>query len=366
MKAHNIFKTIIYTKGIKLKRHSHLYEKIYDIDNIIMAHHEARKGKSHYRGVKKVNKNEIGYCQKISNMLKDKTYIIDENSYQYMSIIDKGKQRDIYKLPYYPHRIIQWAIMLQLEPIFKKMFISDTYASIKGRGIHDALRKIKNVVNKNKNIYCLKLDIQKYYPSIDNKILYKMIENKFKDKELLKLLEYIIFSLGDKGQPIGSLLSQYLGNFYLTKFDHWVKEELRIKHYYRYCDDMVILLNDKDELHNIRCKIDKYLKEELNLKLKENYQVFPVGIRGIDFLGYRIYPHFTLLRKRNAVKMKKRIVKIKKYNVINYSAFCSINSFMGWLKHCDSYNFIIKYFVDFNNKLFCSYNGDIEHINIKI
>ena len=349
-----------------MKRYSNIYEKIYDIDNIIMAHHEARKGKSHYSGVKKVNKNETGYCQKISDMLKNGTYVINEKSYQYMSIVDKGKQRDIYKLPYYPHRIIQWAMMLQLEPIFKKMFISDTYASIKGRGLHDALRKIKRVVNKNEDLYCLKLDIRKYYPSIDNNILFKMIENKFKDKKLLKLLKDIIFSLGDKGQPIGSLLSQYLGNFYLTKFDHWVKEELRVKHYYRYCDDMVILLESKEELHIIRKKIEEYLFNELNLILKHNYQVFPVKSRGIDFLGYRIYPHFTLLRKRNAVKMKKRVNKIKKYNIINYSAFCSINSFMGWLKHCDSYNFIIKYLINFNHRLFCSYDGNIEHINIRI
>lgn len=347
-----------------MKRYGYLYEKIYDIDNLIEAHHMARKGKAHYRGVRKVNKDELLYCRKIQKILKEQTYIINENTYTYMSIIDKGKQRDIYKLPYYPHRIIQWAIMLQLEPIFKKMFIHDTYASIKGRGIHDALYKITNIVNNNENLYCLKLDIKKYYPNIDNKILYSMIENKFKDKKLLSLLKDIIFSLGHKGQPIGSLLSQYLGNFYLTEFDHWIKEVLRVKHYFRYCDDMVIISDNKEELHKIRKQIETYLNEKLNLELKQNYQVFPINNRGIDFLGYRIYPKFTLLRKRNIKKMKKRIKNIKKYKILNYSAFCSINSYIGWLKYCNSRKFFIKYFKYFQNKLFYTYHGDIDKITI--
>lgn len=349
-----------------MKRYNNLYEKIYDYHNVVQAHHMARIRKAHYRGVKMVNRDEFNYCVKISEMLYKQTYIVNKDSYNYMKIIDKGKERDIYKLPYFPHRIIQWAIMLQLEPIFKKMFIHDTYASIRERGLHSALKKIKKSINNGEYKYCLKLDIRKYYPSINNHILYKLIKKRFKDEKLLWLLKQIIFSMGDKGQPIGSLWSQYAGNFYLTEFDHWIKEELKIKQYYRYCDDMTIFGNNKEELHELRKKIQVYLKENLDVDLKPNYQVFPIKSRGIDFLGYRMFPKYTLLRKRTVKTMKRKLISYQKKDILTYNNYCSINSYLGWLLHCNSYNLKCKYFQPLIGKKYYDHNGDIQILDLKL
>lgn len=347
-----------------MKRFGNLYEKIYDIENIRKAHYKARLGKAHYSQVKMVNSNEDYYCNKIHEMLKNDTYKVDFSKYIYMKIIDKGKERDIYKLPYYPHRIIQWAIMLQLEPIFKNIFIFDTYASIKGKGIHDAIKRINKIIIKNNNYYCLKLDIKKYYPNINNNILYDLLTKKFKDKKLLNLLHKIIFSMGDKGQPIGSLWSQYAGNFYLSKLDHWIKEEKKIKYYFRYCDNMVIIHKDKKYLQNLLNEIKDYLKNNLDLNLKDNYQVFPIKARGIDFLGYRSFGTYVLLRKRTYKKLKTIMLKLQKEEFLSYNENCSLMSYLGILKYCNSYRLKQKYIAPLHNKIYFNDNNGFSFVDI--
>lgn len=347
-----------------MKRFGNLYEKIYDIENIKKAHHMARIGKSHYSQVIMVNSNEDYYCYKIQEILKNETYNVDFNDYMYMKIIDKGKEREIYKLSYYPHRIIQWAIMLQLEPIFKKIFIYDTYASIKGKGIHNAVRRLNNVILKHNDYYCLKIDVKKYYPNINNHILFDLLKNKFKDKKLLNLLHKIVFSMGDKGQPIGSLWSQYAGNFYLSKFDHWLKEEKGIKYNYRYCDDVVILHQDKQYLHSLLTEIKDYLKNNLDLTLKDNYQIFPIKSRGIDFLGYRMFGKYILLRKRTCKKFKKIMIKLQKDPCLYYGEHCSTMSYLGILKHCNSYRLREKYLKPLHNKIYINDKDEFSFVNI--
>lgn len=107
------------------------------------------------------------------------------------------------------------------------------------------------------------------------------LARKFKDKRLLIILEEIIDST-DKGVPIGNYTSQYFANFFLTPMDHWIKEVLRVKYYFRYCDDIVILGPTKEYLWNIFHKIQDYLKD-IQLELKPNWQVFPVESRSVDF-----------------------------------------------------------------------------------
>lgn len=334
-----------------MKRINNVYSKIYSIDNIRNAHKHAKIDKSYYTAVKKINSNENYYFNKISEMLKNKTYKV--SNYSKSIISDRGKDRELQKLPYYPDRIIQWAIMLQLEEVFMKSFISTTCASLPNRGIHKAskymnkyLKELKN--DKNNTIYCLKLDVKKFYPSINHDVLKKLLRRKIKDNDLLWLLDLIIDSIdGDTGIPIGSYLSQYMGNFYLSYFDHWLKEELNIKYYIRYMDDIVILHTSKDFLHDTFNKIEKYLNNNLKLKVKENWQVFPVKERGVDFVGYRFFGDYTLLRKSTCKRYKKRmkLIRIKMQNneKLEFSEWCSAQSYTGWLKWCDSRRLSNKY-----------------------
>lgn len=325
-----------------MKRYGYLYPKIRDMENIKLAHKNARKGKMHYPEVQMVNANEEKYLQLIQDMLRDKTF--KNSKYEIYIKNDSGKDREIYKLPYFPDRIIHHCIMQVLEPIWVKTLIADTYSSLRGRGIHNGVRRIKKALKDKENTqYCLKMDVRKFYPSIDHKILKSIIRQKIKDKDVLWLLDEIINST--KGVPIGNYLSQYFGNLYLSGFDHWMKEQKNCKYYFRYCDDIVVLHSDKKHLAQLRMDVSDYLKMCLNLNLKENWQVFPVYKRGIDFLGYRFFHNHTILRKSIATRFKQRMKDIKE----NHEQLTLINivsgvmSYCGWMKFADSYNLQTKY-----------------------
>lgn len=331
-----------------MKRYGNLYEKICSIDNLKLAHKNAQKGKGWYQEVKMVNSNPDYYLGVLQDMLINKTYKTSE--YETFMKNDTGKVRKIYKLPYFPDRICQWAILQVIEPILLKNFIADTYSAIPGRGIHKALERIDKAVQNDVvgTQYCLKLDAKKYYPSINHDILKNKYRRLFKDKDLIWLLDEIIDSTpGDTGIPIGNYISQYSGNFYFSEFDHWIKETKHIKYYFRYMDDIVILGKSKEELHQLRKEIDVYFKIKLKLKIKENWQVFPTFVRGIDFVGYRTFLNYKLLRKTTCknfkVKMNKIKKKIRNGKQMNYSEWCSIHSYQGWLIHCDSYRLNQKY-----------------------
>lgn len=280
-------------------------------------------------------------------MLIRKTYKTSE--YEVFIKKDTGKEREIYKLPYFPDRIVHWAIIQVVEPIFLNRLNGCTHSAIPNKGIHSAFKQLdkymRNDVEGTK--YCLKLDVKKFYPSIDHNLLKLMYRTLFKDPNLLWLLDEIIDSTeGDKGVPIGNYLSQYSGNLFLSKFDRWIKEKLRAKYYIRYMDDIVILHHDKNYLRKLLKEINKYLKN-INLEIKGDYQIFPSRTRGIDFVGYRHFGDYVLLRKSTSKrlirKMRNIMKKLRNGGKLTYSDYCSINSYKGWLKWCNGYNLYTKW-----------------------
>lgn len=327
-----------------MKKYGCLYEKIYDMDNLKLAHKNARKDKGYYEEVQLVNKNEEYYLRKIQDMLINRTF--KTSKYKMFRKWDKTKYREIYKLPYYPDRIVQWAIMQVIEPILVSKMTIDTFSSIKNRGIHFGLKRVGKALQDEENTkYCLKLDIHHYYPSINHTILKQKYRRIFKDKKLLWLLDEIIDSIemsSDTGIPIGNYLSQWSANIFLSDFDHWLKEEKHCKYVFRYMDDVVILSNSTEQLHCLLEEIKEYL-DNIKLKLKSNYQIFPADIRGIDFLGYRIFGKYVLLRKSTCKSFKRKMRKIKRKGDITYSDNCAIQSYIGWLKWCNSYRLKSKY-----------------------
>jgi len=221
-----------------------------------------------------------------------------------------------------------------IEPIFNSHFSADTYACIKQRGIHQLSYKLRDALKDIDNTkYCLKLDVKKFYPSIDIEVLKRQLRRKFKDPDLLWLMDDIINS--STGLPIGNLTSQSLANFYLTGFDKYLKQELKVKGLFRYCDDIAILSGDKDELRDVLHKIDTYLQDELNLQLKSNYQIFPVDSRGVNIAGYVHFHGYTLLRPSIKHRMIKMLFKDRKTP--------SISAYYGWCKHGNCINLMNKY-----------------------
>ena len=319
-----------------MKRFGFLFDKIVDMNNLIDAHKNAKRGKRFYKEVKMVDSNLEFYLKHIQKILIEKSYKVSE--YKIFEKNENGKMRIIHKLPYFPDRIIQWAVLKILEPIFISSFIKDTYSSIPGRGIHKIVIDLKKYLNSvYGEVYCLKIDIKKFYENVDHKILKQMLRRKIKDRDVLDLLDKIIDSLpGEKGIPIGNYTSQYFANFYLTYFDHFIKEALKIKKFYRYMDDMILLSDNKESLHKNLAEIRKYLRDNLKLEIKKNYQIFPVSKRGIDFVGYRFFKKHILLRKNICKRFKRAFFSKKNKNL-------SLNSYIGWLKWCNSFNLLKKY-----------------------
>ncbi len=313
-----------------MKRLNNLYWRVCNIDNLELADSRARKGKAEQYGVRDHDKNHDENIRLLHRMLLNKTYRTSEYT---TFTIHEPKERIIFRLPYFPDRIVHHAIMNILEPVFISTFTADTYSCIKGKGIHAAARGIRRALKeRDRTKYCLKLDIQKFYPSVDHDILKDLLRKKIKDPDLLWLLDGIIDSAS--GLPIGNYLSQYFANFYLTYFDHWLKEVKRVKYYFRYADDLVLLSGSKPELHQLLADITQYLTEKLKLKVKSNYQVFPVESRSIDFVGYRFYHTHTLLRK----SIKKNFARM----MTRCRNAASLASYNGWASHCNARHLLKK------------------------
>jgi RNA-directed DNA polymerase len=312
-----------------MKRINNLYEQIYSIDNLYLADQKARKGKNSH-GIRIHDKDSDANIWALHLMLRNKTY--KTSAYTTFTIFEP-KERIIFRLPYFPDRITHHAVMNIMEPIFVSTFTADTYSCIKGKGIHAAAEAVKVALKDVPGTeYCLKLDIKKFYPSIDHHILKALLRRKIKDQDLLWLLDGIIDSA--PGLPIGNYLSQYFANFYLTYFDHWIKENKGVKYYFRYADDLVILSDSKPYLHQLLADIRQHMDRELKLTIKQNYQIFPVQDRGIDFVGYRLYHTHTLLRKSIKQNFARMVARRKNPE--------SVASYYGWAKHCNSKNLLKK------------------------
>jgi len=254
------------------------------------------------------------------------------------------KKRTIFALPF-RDRVAQHAINNVVEPMFDKTFIYDSYACRKGKGTIAGMKRLRYFLDKlirnNKRIYYLKADIEKYYNSIDHEILKQLIKKKIKCKRTLIILDEIIDSnQKTKGIPIGNLTSQLFANIYINQLDHFLKDDLGVKYYVRYMDDFVILHPDKKYLKKILTFVKNFLDDlKLNLNSKTRIDVID---KGIDFLGYRLFPDYTILRKRiykKNIKKFRKLGRFYKNNEIKAERLNkSISSFLGLCKHCQSYH----------------------------
>lgn len=341
------------------KKYKNLYQLICTKNNIELADEKASRNKKNSYGViKHIEHREENIKNLLDTLQKGEYKTSEYTTYK----IYEPKERLIYRLPYYPDRIVHHAIMNVMEPLWKKIFIKQTYSSISGRGIHACAQDVKKALREDvkHTTYCLKLDIRKFYPSINHKILKHIIRKKIADAKLLKLLDEIIDSA--PGVPIGNYLSQFFANLYLSYFDHWVKEEWGIKYYFRYADDIVILHENKKFLHLLLRVIKCYLKAHLDLNVKDNWQVFPVDARGIDFVGYKFYHTHTLLRKdikRHAMKV---ITDYQKDRINKQQFYDRFKSYYGWLKYCSSKH-ILRRVQDFTGLHYSNFVGELVGIS---
>lgn len=319
-----------------MERHGNLFDRITHPDNLYAAYRAAAKGKRWQKAVKRFEEDVPGNLLALQKALCTGQY----RTAKYKTRrIHEPKKRIIYILPFYPDRIVQHAVVRVLEPIWDPLFITDSYASRKGKGMHrgsaKAMRFIRNYD------YVLKADISKFYPSIDQAVLMGIIKRKIKCPPTLSLLEEIVYSYpGGKNTPIGNYTSQWFGNLYLNELDMAVKHDLKCRAYVRYCDDFVIFSNDKKCLHQIKAWIERFLLGTLRLRFS-HWAVAPLTT-GLDFLGYRHWRHKILARKATVKRVKCRLkrlaVRLAQGDYDVQKARSSLASTEGWLLWCNSYN----------------------------
>jgi hypothetical protein len=223
------------------------------------------------------------------------------------------------------------------------------YSSRINKGTHKGVWRLEEFYRKASKNYkfplsVLKCDIEKFFDNIDHKILFKIIQNKISDKNTLWLIESVIKSFKkqpNKGVPLGNVTSQLFANIYLNKLDKFIKHKLKVKYYIRYCDDFLILDENKKYLEKIIPKINNFLQNELKLSLHSDKIIIRKCHQGIDFLGYVSFPYHRILRtktkRRMFRKIKGKFQELKRDKISKESFNQTIQSYLGVLKHCNSY-----------------------------
>ena len=319
-----------------MRRHGNLFHQIVDLENLALAYRRAKLGKSNMRGVVHFQKDVEGNLEKIHQLLVTKTFTTSQYS---RKTVYEPKERVIYVLPFSPDRIVQHALMNVIVPIWQPMFHEHSYACITGKGIHAGSRQTMGYVRKYR--YCLKCDISKFYPSVDHNILMNIIRRKIKCPDTLWLIDDIVNSYpGGKNVPIGNLTSQWFGNLYMNELDQYVKHTLKHSAYIRYCDDFLFFHNDKGALNTIARLVEDYVGSVLKLRLSK-CDLFPVS-RGVDFLGYRHFRDYILLRKRTAKRVMRRLRQLPQMLdqgiLTPEQARSKLASANGWMKWANTYH----------------------------
>jgi len=335
-----------------------VYELIYAPETLLKAQYKAQQGKGERTEIKNFNSDILGKLQLLWEMLANETYV--PGKYRTKTIYEP-KERLISIAPFFPDRIVHHCIVEVLREHWKHILIDNTYACIEGRDVHKCMEDVHKALVKDPEgtKYCLKLDIRKYYDNVDHEIMKKILRYSISDIRMLGLLDKIVDSNGsNKGRPIGNYTSQYLANLYLSYFDHYVKEVMKLKYYYRYMDDIVVLHESKDTLHAVLDDFGLWLGAELKLEIKHTWQIFPVDVRGIDFVGFVQTHKQILLRKRILLRFYKKWNN-RKFPILNEADFSHLySSEYGWITRCSEVhsNYILTKCIHGHDKqgTFCS------------
>ncbi|NDY73998.1 hypothetical protein DO021_19725 [Desulfobacter hydrogenophilus] len=326
------------------KTYNNLWEKVVEYENLHKAFLAARKGKRYQLDVLNFSERLEENLIDIQNHLMWKSW----SPGKYKSFITHEPKKRFIQAPPFKDRVVHHALVQIIEPLFEKKFIYHSYACRRGKGTHGAVAKtqayLKIAAAKwgNESAYVLKADISKYFPSVNHRILMKILKKTIRDKDVLWLCGLIIYKGGVGGFsiPVGALTSQLFANIYLDQLDHFMKDQLGLPYYIRYMDDFIVFGPDKHWLRKAMILAVGFITDELQLRMNPKTQIFPIR-QGVDFCGYRMWPTHALPRKRNVKRAKLRFLKLtRQYSdgVVGLrGVFASVSSFVGYMKHCSSY-----------------------------
>jgi len=283
-----------------MKQIGGLFEKVVDLRNVQQAAWRASQGKSQRPAVARFLRNLEQEGQQISAQLRSGEFHFSQ--YQTFSIRDP-KTRVIHA-PAFRDRVVHHAMVSVLGPVFEKGATDRSYACRKGRGQHAALRRLRGWMRRGD--WFLKLDVAKYYDSVCQQLLGEYLQRRFRERRVLNLLDCLLDSHQvtlAKGLPIGALTSQYLANFYLDPFDHWVLQKAQLPRYLRYMDDM-IFLGSRSQLRVLRAEVYGVL-DGMALKVKGAGVLNSCSL-GVPFLGFTVYPDRIRLDRRGRRRLRRK------------------------------------------------------------
>lgn len=306
------------------KRINHLYEQMCTPEALYAAYLCGRRGKRASLSVGRFEQNAGAELHKLLLELQGGSYT--PKPYRRFWVYEPKPR--IIAAPAFRDVVVQHAIYALIYPIFDKTFIHDSYGCRKEKGTHRAADQAQRYLRQcAPDDYLLQLDIRKFYYTIDRSILMQLMRDKIKDKRMLELIKLFVNDEGDRGIPIGNLLSQLFALIYLNKLDHFVKRELKIKRYVRYVDDFVVFGLAKDEALVLRDTITKWLQE--NLKLELSRWTIQRIKRGLNFVGFRTWQQTRMVRKHSLHNFGK---------ALRASNLSSLISIIGNAKRSASYN----------------------------
>jgi len=330
-----------------------LWQSLCGYQNLDLAYRKARKHKTLKPYVLEFEENLSGNL----GMLQTELLL---HSYQPKPletfILRDPKTRTISK-SHFRDRVIHHALCNIINGTFERGFIYDSYANRIGKGSFKAIERFESFSrrithNFTRDAFVLKADIRHYFEAVDHNTLLNILNRKIKDARIMWLIKKILKNHSkEKGMPLGNLTSQFFANVYLNELDHFIKKQLKARFYIRYVDDFVILHHSKELLQEWKIKIDRFLFDRLSLELHpDKSKIIPLE-EGVDFLGFKIFPHFRLLKKRNQRQfMREYQENTSLYNKkeIDYD---QMYDFMeGWIayaKHANTFKFRKKVLTNF-------------------
>jgi len=319
-----------------------LFSKIISLENFYSAWREFRRGKGSRPDVQEFDFYLEDNLFRLARELEQKSY--SHSNYAAFNINDP-KPRRIHKASV-RDRVVHQALFRQIQLLFDRTFIFDSYSCRTGKGTHRAVCRLEQFLRKatsnyHRNTFVLQCDIQKFFYNIDHNILFNLISKKVKDKEAIWLIQKVIKSFQtekDKGLPLGNVTSQLFANVYLNELDQFAKHNLKARYYIRYCDDFLIINNNISILSGIVIEINNFLNSKLDLDLHPKKIIIKKLSQGVDFLDYINLPHYRVLRTRTKNRMLKRIKTARdnlETELIDQKKFKRIlDSYFGLLSHC--------------------------------
>lgn len=304
-------------------------------DNLLLADKEASKGKARHKGVRIHRAQAESDLKKLQAAILGRTYRTSEGR-ECELMCPCGKKRLLHKLPYYPDHICHHALMQVMFPVLMKAYYVDSAASIKGRGMHYAARRLRRYIDENgdaERLYYVKLDFTKFYHNISQRKIYGSLAKKFGDSGVRYLIHEAVTAC-KRGLGIGHYTIQPFVNYYTSALCREIQGTYKVR-LLIYCDDMVIIGRNKHEVRKAYRHVQRYAARVMGQAMHKGVGIQVVDERHfVDFVGYRFYLTHTALRKRMAVKFKRKMHRLtdpmRRYEVAN--------AYRGWLRHCDGFN----------------------------